>query len=472
MAQAQHTQKPFEGPEGQTFESFSECVETLVGDGTSEEDAKEVCGAWQADYKDAEAVLTDLDVDIVSAVGDPAVTRSQWVIAKSKSGGGGKAGVLTKEANSTPLLVDKDDSPKQKAWAAVLIPDEVDAQGDLISKETIEEAAHEFLKVDVEGLSVDQPEIDSDHDLMTGKGSVIESWTLKSEQSFDLPSGGSESYPEGTWMLGVEFEDETWERIEAGELQGFSIYGEAIPINLKKEIAKRAIQQKLEEDEFVDPEDARERAAELDLEGIHWHETDDGLIWMPGGSHDEYQTQTMSLEDYDPGELLSEALDRAEKEEPNRETLYQMLGEILETDPENIADAMEAVVQGDYGDDDDEDEEEMENALDELKSTLDDIDETTKSVKENQESIKERVDELEDGLETVKERDPEVSLSDEQLGEIAEKAAELVEGDGEIETADPDEDVEQTGKSEQYKSENGSGGSTGNMWGDMSEATQ
>ena len=44
------------------------------------------------------------------------------------------------------------------------------------------------------------------------------------------------------------------------------------------------------DDQFDDPDDAAERAAELGLGGVHWHpDGDDGRVWMPGGSHAEYE---------------------------------------------------------------------------------------------------------------------------------------------------------------------------------------
>lgn len=43
---------PFEGPDGQTFRDFMDCVTTIQGDGTSREEAQQICGRWQSDTKD------------------------------------------------------------------------------------------------------------------------------------------------------------------------------------------------------------------------------------------------------------------------------------------------------------------------------------------------------------------------------------------------------------------------------------
>jgi hypothetical protein len=164
---------------------------------------------------DAKSVLRDLEVTHVSGVADPA-QDSQWILAKDADAKGADWGV------SAPLVVKAEDGDReqQKAWAPVLIPNETDKQGDVIPADEIEKAAHEFLS--------EFRNIDTDHDLLSGKGSPIESWTLKTESTFTRPDGGeSREYPAGTWMLGVKFADEAWQRVKSGDLTGFSIYGEA-----------------------------------------------------------------------------------------------------------------------------------------------------------------------------------------------------------------------------------------------------
>jgi len=159
-------------------------------------------------------VLRDLQVSYVSGVENPA-QDSQWIMAKDADDHGADWGV------TAPLLVRKaDDGEEQKAWAPVLIPNETDKQGDVIPPNEIERAAHTFL--------TEFRNIDTDHDLLAGKGVPIESWTLKEASTFTLPDGSeSREYPAGTWMLGVEFDDRAWKRVKDGDLTGFSIYGDA-----------------------------------------------------------------------------------------------------------------------------------------------------------------------------------------------------------------------------------------------------
>lgn len=133
---------------------------------------------------------------------------------------GCREGPTSKDAATLALQDGPADQAQRKAWAPVLIPNETDKQGDVIPAEAIEKAAHEFLS--------EYRNIDTDHDLLEGKGVPVESWTLKEESTFTLPDGSeSRPYPKGTWMMGVEFSDETWDRVKNGDLTGFSIYGEA-----------------------------------------------------------------------------------------------------------------------------------------------------------------------------------------------------------------------------------------------------
>lgn len=253
------TSKPV-GP----FDDFDACVRHFEDD-PEVDDPEALCGwmeqnkelAEQYDpqdggilefvdsLKDSEAqqILLDLGVTYVSGVENPA-QDSQWVFAKDEDRPDADWGVTTPivlhESQTVsvdggaraPMWADKDgdddaESEEQKAWAPVLIPNEADKQGDVIPAPEIEKAAHEFL--------AKYRKIDTDHDLLEGKGVPVESWTLKEAQTFTMPDGSeSREYPAGTWMLGVEFTDDAWDRIKSGELQGFSIYGEAEAIDVEQ----------------------------------------------------------------------------------------------------------------------------------------------------------------------------------------------------------------------------------------------
>jgi hypothetical protein len=229
------TSKPFTGPDGQTFEDFDACVRTFEDeDGIDDPDA--FCAWLQDEGKDAlsdpnaEEVLTTLEVEFVSPVDEPA-QDSEWLIAKDAEGPDGETHRWRTDAT---LYVRKDrdgGEVKQVAFAPVLIPEEADKQGDVVPTPAIEDAAHTYLS--------EYRKVDSDHDLRDGKGVPVESWTLKHDTTFDRPDGSeSREYPEGTWVMGIKFDDATWDRVVSGDLNGLSIYGGAKPVDVDTLLGK------------------------------------------------------------------------------------------------------------------------------------------------------------------------------------------------------------------------------------------
>jgi hypothetical protein len=229
------TRKKFPGYE---FDTFDGCV-TAFTDEPSIDDAEAFCawldeeGAEALSDPNAEEVLAGLEVEFVSAVGRPA-QDSEWLIAKNQDDPAGDRHRWQSEAD---LYVRKDDDAgvgdavdadaKQVAFAPVLVPKEADKDGDVIPRPAIEDAAHNYL--------AEYRKVDSDHDLRDGKGTPVESWTLKNDTTFKRPDGTeSREYPAGTWVMGIKFDDETWGRVEEGDLTGLSIYGGAKPIDAEE----------------------------------------------------------------------------------------------------------------------------------------------------------------------------------------------------------------------------------------------
>lgn len=224
--------KPFPGYD---FDSFDGCV-TAMSDEVDDPEA--FCNWLEEEGKDAlsdpeaQEVLSTLEVEFVSAVDTPA-QDSEWLIAKDAEGPDGETHRWQSEAT---LYVSKsesrkDDDVKQVAFAPVLIPKEADKQGDVIPAPAIEDAAHMYLS--------EYRRVDSDHDLRDGKGTPVESWTLKQDTTFEMPDGTeSREYPAGTWVMGIKFSDKTWEKVVSGDLNGLSIYGGAKPVDVDALLGK------------------------------------------------------------------------------------------------------------------------------------------------------------------------------------------------------------------------------------------
>jgi len=219
---------PFAG-----FDDWSDCVDTMTNEeGHDMESAENICGALQAEEKSEHGnveelkqalergagLIADVGVDLVSGVDVPAVD-SKWVMTKDADSHDWRA--------NTPILLSKaDDEAQRISYAAAMIPREPDKEGDVVATPTVEKAAHGFLK--------QNGGVDTDHSLIDGEGEVVESWVLKEERTFDLPGGETETYGPGTWMTGIEWGQDAWQRIQNGELTGLSIYGMAEHVPLER----------------------------------------------------------------------------------------------------------------------------------------------------------------------------------------------------------------------------------------------
>ena len=159
-------------------------------------------------------VAFDSDVYCISLVQDPAIEVNYVALSKEKP---------------LQILLEKED--KHIIVGCALVPDKPIYRRDgdeefyiQFSAETIEKLAHNYLANDrVYSFSTDHKDVADDV-------YIIETWLKTSEndksKDYDL------DVPIGSWMVMAKVEnDEIWNRIKEGELQGFSI--EAI-VDLKE----------------------------------------------------------------------------------------------------------------------------------------------------------------------------------------------------------------------------------------------
>lgn len=208
-------------------------------EGHDEESARAICGALEEEAKSdlgnvdelreslarGRGLIADVGVDLVSAVDVPAID-SKWVMMKSDRA------EFDKRAD-VPIVLSKadaddyaSDGEKRISYAPAMIPRALDKEGDVATTPRVEKAAHNFLKQDGGH--------DTDHSLIDGEGETVESWVEKEPRAWDTPGGEEVEYPAGTWMLGIEWQADAWERIKAGELTGLSIYGMAEHVPLAR----------------------------------------------------------------------------------------------------------------------------------------------------------------------------------------------------------------------------------------------
>jgi hypothetical protein len=285
------------------FDDWDECIVTMTEEeGHDQSSAEQICGALQAEAKAdngsveelkqalerGRGLIADVGVDILSGVGEPAID-SKWTMFKCEGGEYDREG-------TTSVVFSKEDGKADKriAYAAAMIPRELDKEGDVVPTPTVEDAAHKYMTGD--------GGVDTDHSLIEGDGEAVESWILKEERTYDLPGGGSETYPAGTWMVGIKWEQEAWDRIQAGDLTGLSIYGMADSVPLGKSApTTKQLDIPLANESIVhlvyESRTAAEKASEeIGLGGdVHEHKFDGMTVFMPGETHDDFVNRYMEL---------------------------------------------------------------------------------------------------------------------------------------------------------------------------------
>lgn len=158
----------------------------------------------------------------VNELQDVTITHVSYV----KRGANQKPFLLAKSENKDPdiklnvrVAMSADDE-KQLLYGIVYEPDSVDAHGDLMNAEEIEKTAHEFIE--------HYRNIDTEHNLIAGAGSVVESYIAPD----DMTVNGN-IVKKGSWILVTKANDEIWEDYKSGAITGYSMYGIA-----RKTIAK------------------------------------------------------------------------------------------------------------------------------------------------------------------------------------------------------------------------------------------
>jgi hypothetical protein len=103
---------------------------------------------------------------------------------------------------------------KQIAYAPVLVPGEEDFDGDILTKEEIEEYSHEWME--------NYKNIDSDH-AFNNAANVVESYITPYDLTVEI-DGKETVIPQGSWVMGAKvYKPEVWADIVSGKKKGFSI---------------------------------------------------------------------------------------------------------------------------------------------------------------------------------------------------------------------------------------------------------
>lgn len=132
--------------------------------------------------------------------------------------------VLKRDAAPAAVVrVLKADSEKQILVGVALTPGVVDRQGDRITAEVIEAAAHAFMRKSRSIGLQHEKRIDD-------KAGIVESWIAPSELTI-----GGYKVSQGSWVVSVQIDDHAlWKRVRSGDITGLSIGGTAKKTPVRK----------------------------------------------------------------------------------------------------------------------------------------------------------------------------------------------------------------------------------------------
>lgn len=119
--------------------------------------------------------------------------------------------------SDTPTVsIRKFDEEQQLVYGEVYAPGFPDSQGDFMTRETIQEMAHGFMR---KGLVT---KIDLHHSQQESGCYVVESFIARDDDPVFIP---------GSWVLGVKVPDPAiWAMVKSGELNGFSLDGMGVRV--------------------------------------------------------------------------------------------------------------------------------------------------------------------------------------------------------------------------------------------------
>ncbi|WP_439108591.1 XkdF-like putative serine protease domain-containing protein [Bacillus thuringiensis] len=137
---------------------------------------------------------------------------------------------LTKSAAAKPnfqkevKIITKADDAQKLVYGVVYEPGTEDLHKDFMTESEIEKAAHKFMK--------DARNIDTQHDFAPGAGEVVQSYIAPAE--FEI---NGEVIQKGSWVIVTKATDEVWEKIQNGEITGYSMAGTA-EVEEQEEVSK------------------------------------------------------------------------------------------------------------------------------------------------------------------------------------------------------------------------------------------
>lgn len=233
----------------------------------------------------------DIAIDAISLVTEPAIEVDFIYLNKEKSNI-----TLAKVDDEKRMLVSPALIPNKQIYR--FSPEENQEYYVYFSKETVKQASEMYLKHNINNATIQ-------HEDKTTGVYTTESWIVQ-DTSMDKSKLYGFAVPEGTWMVSMKIENEdVWSRIKEGELKGLSIEGYFVDkmeeLGKKKKDKKKKKYDAIGEIDglpvFTTEEEALEVAKEMGCEGVHEHELDEGVVYMPCSDHDIIEALGLILDE-------------------------------------------------------------------------------------------------------------------------------------------------------------------------------
>jgi len=215
-------------------------------------------------------LLKDIEIFEVSLVSNPAVPNAMFQLRKNADD--------SVEQFTSWFAICKVNKAKKQVAGYALVPNETDLQKHAILQPDLENAANSLMKQMAYGTQMGTG-TGLEHQVFAGIG-----YPIQSAVDIDGSLGNANGFVTpivGAWFLKVQItEDDVWEKIENGELRGFSIGGIAKLVPVDKSIVQ-SIHSAKKPDEKVPigltPEQLNKEARTVDEIVVDW-DFDDELF--------------------------------------------------------------------------------------------------------------------------------------------------------------------------------------------------
>jgi hypothetical protein len=152
------------------------------------------------------------------------------------------------------IQIAKSDVKNQIVYGVVYEPNDIDTDGETMDVKAVQQACWSFMS------KKDAFLIDIQHNLEKSGCYVVENFIARE---------GDPDFKVGSWVMGVKCPDDVWKQVLAGELNGFSLYGQTLksPRRVLVSVAKQLVGTTEESTIDIFPPHSHAFIVNLDVDG-------------------------------------------------------------------------------------------------------------------------------------------------------------------------------------------------------------